>query len=57
MGLIDYLRPYTWDKQVETIAKTVARYPQGTTPSVIEPTLYARRLLGATNTFFIGETP
>ena len=58
MGIIDYIRPYTWDKQLETVAKTAINYPQGLTPSIIEPRHYAKRLLKvATSSFFIAETP
>lgn len=56
MGIIDYLRPYTWDKQVETLAKSVVAQ-SGTTPSVIEPKLYADRLLKAIVNRFIAEPP
>ena len=55
MGLIDYLRPYTWDKQVESMVKVAASYPS--TPSVIEPSLYAERLRKAVRNSFLPEVP
>jgi len=54
LGIIDWLRPYTWDKHMETVVKTWA---QADRPTVIEPPKYARRFLDAMGTFFVAETP
>jgi len=54
LGIIDWLRPYTWDKHMENVVKTFA---QADRPTVIEPPKYARRFLDAMGTFFVAETP
>lgn len=41
IGIIDYLRPYTFDKIVETMAKFIARC--FTWPTVVSPQHYERR--------------
>jgi len=51
VGIIDYLRPYTWDKQLETYLKSAAHQTPGG-PTVIEPADYAHRFLKAMGTFF-----
>jgi len=54
LGIIDWLRPYTWDKHMENVMKTLA---QSGGPTVIEPPKYARRFLDAMGTVFVAETP
>jgi len=54
LGIIDWLRPYTWDKHMEFVVKNWA---QAHRPTVIEPSKYARRFLDAMGTFFVAETP
>eukprot|EP00927_Polykrikos_kofoidii_P039146 TRINITY_DN33580_c0_g1_i1.p1 TRINITY_DN33580_c0_g1~~TRINITY_DN33580_c0_g1_i1.p1 ORF type:complete len:742 (-),score=104.01 TRINITY_DN33580_c0_g1_i1:21-1955(-) len=55
LGIIDYLRPYTWDKQMEKVVKGLAFNNPGL-PTVIPPIDYARRFLNAMGTFFVAET-
>ncbi|KAL6659599.1 hypothetical protein ACP70R_003639 [Stipagrostis hirtigluma subsp. patula] len=42
-GIIDYLRQYTWDKQLETWVKTSLVVPKNVSPTVISPRDYKRR--------------
>jgi 1-phosphatidylinositol-3-phosphate 5-kinase len=41
-GIIDYLRQYTWDKQLETWVKS-SLVPKNVLPTVISPKEYKRR--------------
>eukprot|EP00929_Paragymnodinium_shiwhaense_P090832 TRINITY_DN50929_c0_g1_i1.p1 TRINITY_DN50929_c0_g1~~TRINITY_DN50929_c0_g1_i1.p1 ORF type:complete len:2238 (+),score=517.31 TRINITY_DN50929_c0_g1_i1:133-6846(+) len=54
LGIIDYLRPYTLDKQLEKAAKTFFR-DSSDRPTVIDPPEYARRFLTAMGTFFVAD--
>eukprot|EP00931_Biecheleriopsis_adriatica_P074690 TRINITY_DN48697_c0_g1_i1.p1 TRINITY_DN48697_c0_g1~~TRINITY_DN48697_c0_g1_i1.p1 ORF type:complete len:1993 (+),score=289.05 TRINITY_DN48697_c0_g1_i1:23-5980(+) len=56
LGIIDYLRPYTWDKQVETAWKSLAQNSSDQ-PTVIEPDNYAGRFLRAMSTYFVADCP
>jgi 1-phosphatidylinositol-3-phosphate 5-kinase len=59
VGVVDYLRQYTWDKQLETYVKSSAvlaltsggEKPQQ--PTVISPKEYARRFRIAMRTYFV----
>ncbi|KAJ4747767.1 1-phosphatidylinositol-3-phosphate 5-kinase [Rhynchospora pubera] len=42
-GIIDYLRQYTWDKQLETLVKSSLVVPKNELPTVISPKGYKRR--------------
>ncbi|XP_062191798.1 1-phosphatidylinositol-3-phosphate 5-kinase FAB1A-like [Phragmites australis] len=42
-GIIDYLRQYTWDKQLETWVKTSLVVPKNASPTVISPREYKKR--------------
>ncbi|CAA6663840.1 unnamed protein product [Spirodela intermedia] len=42
-GIIDYLRQYTWDKQLETWVKSSLVVPKNTSPTVISPKDYKKR--------------
>jgi 1-phosphatidylinositol-3-phosphate 5-kinase len=42
-GIIDYLRQYTWDKQLETWVKTSLVVPKNASPTVISPKEYKKR--------------
>jgi 1-phosphatidylinositol-3-phosphate 5-kinase len=42
-GIIDYLRQYTWDKQLETWVKTSLVVPKNVSPTVISPKDYKKR--------------
>ena len=55
VGMIDYLRPYTWDKQVESVTKTVlnvAQREEDVKPTIIDPQDYRNRFAAAMNSFF-----
>lgn len=41
-GIIDYLRQYTWDKQLETWVKS-SLIPKNVLPTVVSPKEYKRR--------------
>lgn len=57
LGIIDYVRPFTWDKQVESLMKSVTHAAASGQPTVIEPVDYASRFRNAMGTFFTAETP
>ncbi|KDP34673.1 hypothetical protein JCGZ_11021 [Jatropha curcas] len=42
-GIIDYLRQYTWDKQLETWVKSSLVVPKNLLPTVISPKEYKKR--------------
>ncbi|KAJ1703244.1 hypothetical protein LUZ63_003023 [Rhynchospora breviuscula] len=42
-GIIDYLRQYTWDKQLETLVKSSLVVPKNELPTVISPKGYKKR--------------
>ena len=42
-GIIDYLRQYTWDKQLETMVKASLVVPKNESPTVISPRDYKKR--------------
>ena len=56
IGIIDYMRKYTWDKQLETWVKS-ARYiainERGKTPTVVSPLQYKRRFRDAIWNYFV----
>eukprot|EP00923_Selenidium_pygospionis_P011288 GHVN01019552.1.p1 GENE.GHVN01019552.1~~GHVN01019552.1.p1 ORF type:complete len:634 (-),score=31.04 GHVN01019552.1:158-2059(-) len=56
-GIIDFFRPYTWDKQVETVSKSLAYIASGVRPTVVSPLDYASRFRKAMGTFFRGVQP
>eukprot|EP00727_Mastigamoeba_balamuthi_P002030 m51a1_g11824 putative 1-phosphatidylinositol-3-phosphate 5-kinase fab1 (212) ;mRNA; r:414106-414741 len=41
----DYLRRYTWDKQVETVVKSAAKMSTGEWPTIVPPQAYRVRFL------------
>jgi 1-phosphatidylinositol-3-phosphate 5-kinase len=49
-GIIDYIRAYTWDKQVETLIKTRA---YNVKPTVISPDEYRARFRSALWNYFV----
>ena len=51
MGLIDYVRKYTWDKQLEHVIKIILK---GVTPTIVEPKDYKKRFKDAFKDYFIG---
>ncbi|CAD8163062.1 unnamed protein product [Paramecium pentaurelia] len=51
MGIIDYLRFYTWDKETERLLKFVLK--GGKVPTIINPHDYKQRFLTAIGRYFI----
>ncbi|OWM67684.1 hypothetical protein CDL15_Pgr019185 [Punica granatum] len=52
-GIIDYLRQYTWDKQLETWVKTSLYVPKNVLPTVISPREYKKRFRKFMSTNFL----
>ncbi|KEP66569.1 UNVERIFIED_CONTAM: phosphatidylinositol-4-phosphate 5-Kinase [Hammondia hammondi] len=55
LALIDFFRPYTWDKQMETIGKSLAYMTRGwldEQPTVLSPPQYRLRFLHTMAAFF-----
>lgn len=57
LGIIDYIRTFTWDKKLETIVK---RYGilggQGKLPTIVSPEEYQKRFIEAMHRYFL-EVP
>ncbi|KAL6846595.1 hypothetical protein ACP4OV_024043 [Aristida adscensionis] len=55
VGIIDYLRQYTWDKQLETWVKTsgILGGPKNESPTVISPIQYKKRFRKAMSRYFL----
>ena len=51
LGIIDYTRKYTFDKQVESVVKSV-RY--GQKPTIVNPTEYSERFYNTISKYFVG---
>ena len=53
VGLVDYVRQYTWDKQVESwVKKSGLLGGAGKEPTIISPQQYARRFRTAMLSYF-----
>ena len=52
VGIIDYIRRYTWDKKLEHFVKTIIN--GFNSPTIINPTDYKERFISAINSYFIG---
>ncbi|XP_053382356.1 LOW QUALITY PROTEIN: 1-phosphatidylinositol 3-phosphate 5-kinase-like [Mercenaria mercenaria] len=52
VGIIDYIRTFTWDKKLETIIKTNFG-GQGKMPTVVSPEVYRTRFLDAMAKYFL----
>ncbi|XP_073135555.1 putative 1-phosphatidylinositol-3-phosphate 5-kinase FAB1D [Henckelia pumila] len=52
-GIIDYLRQYTWDKQIENWVKSSLVVPKNHLPTVISPKEYKKRFRKFINTHFL----
>jgi len=52
-GIIDYLRQYTWDKQLETWVKTSLVVPKNELPTVISPREYKKRFRKFLSKYFL----
>lgn len=55
IGIIDFMRQYTWDKQLETWVKTsgILGGPKNATPTVISPDQYKKRFRKAMSNYFL----
>lgn len=55
LGIIDFLRPYTWEKRVETVIKTsgILGGPKNVPPTVISPEKYKKRFSEAMPSYFL----
>jgi len=55
VGIIDYIRTFTWDKRLETFVKSTGILGgQGKMPTVVSPELYRTRFCEAMNRYFLG---
>ena len=52
VGIIDYVRKYTWDKQLEHVGKVIINRLQ--VPTIVNPVNYKERFKEAIDKFFIG---
>ncbi|CAL5010330.1 unnamed protein product [Urochloa decumbens] len=52
-GIIDYLRQYTWDKQLETWVKSSLVVPKNESPTVISPKEYKKRFRKFMSKYFL----
>lgn len=55
LGIIDFMRQYTWDKHLETWVKAsgILGGPKNTSPTVISPQQYKKRFRKAMTTYFL----
>lgn len=55
IGIIDFMRPYTWDKQLETWVKAsgILGGPRNAAPTIISPDSYKIRFRKAMKTYFV----
>lgn len=55
LGIIDFMRQYTWDKHLETWVKTtvILGGARNSTPTVISPMQYKKRFRKAMSTYFL----
>ena len=52
LGIIDYLRKYTWDKQIESYSK---KFINGfSNPTIINPDSYCKRFMDKFQRYFVG---
>ena len=52
VGIIDYVRKYTWDKKLEHLVKTIIN--GFNSPTIINPNDYKERFISAIKSYFIG---
>lgn len=52
-GIIDYLRQYTWDKQLETWVKVSLVVPKNSLPTIISPKEYKKRFRKFMSRYFL----
>ncbi|PHU11504.1 hypothetical protein BC332_18434 [Capsicum chinense] len=55
LGIIDFMRQYTWDKHLETWVKAsgILGGPKNASPTVISPKQYKTRFRKAMSTYFL----
>ncbi|KAL9229278.1 hypothetical protein vseg_004763 [Gypsophila vaccaria] len=55
LGIIDFMRQYTWDKHLETWVKAsgILGGPKNVSPTIISPKQYKRRFRKAMTTYFL----
>ncbi|CAH9104890.1 unnamed protein product [Cuscuta epithymum] len=55
LGIIDYMRQYTWDKHLETWVKAsgILGGPKNASPTVVSPKQYKKRFRKAMTTYFL----
>ena len=53
VGIIDYIRQYTWDKRLESQVKSVGMIAGKATPTVISPDSYKTRFRAAIDRYFM----
>ncbi|XP_051135010.1 1-phosphatidylinositol-3-phosphate 5-kinase FAB1B-like isoform X2 [Andrographis paniculata] len=54
LGIIDFMRQYTWDKHLETWVKaSILGGPKNASPTVISPKQYKKRFRKAMTTYFL----
>ncbi|XP_064646018.1 1-phosphatidylinositol 3-phosphate 5-kinase-like isoform X3 [Lineus longissimus] len=54
IGIIDYIRTFTWDKKLEMVVKSTGLLGgQGKMPTVVSPELYRTRFLEAMDRYFL----
>ena len=51
LGIIDYIRKYTWDKKMEFYGKSLI-YREN--PTIVEPTVYSDRFYKSISKYFVG---
>ncbi len=53
IGIVDFIRTYTWDKKVETWVKETGWLGGGKEPTVISPEQYKERFRAAMDKYFL----
>ncbi|KAK7362580.1 hypothetical protein VNO77_04697 [Canavalia gladiata] len=55
LGIIDFMRQYTWDKHLETWVKAsgILGGPKNAAPTIVSPKLYKKRFRKAMTTYFL----
>ncbi|XP_076932212.1 putative 1-phosphatidylinositol-3-phosphate 5-kinase FAB1C [Bidens hawaiensis] len=55
LGIIDFMRQYTWDKQLETWVKAsgILGGPKNASPTIVSPKQYKRRFRKAMTSYFL----
>eukprot|EP00898_Chlorokybus_atmophyticus_P001216 jgi/Chlat1/2095/Chrsp17S02689 len=55
VGIIDFIRQYTWDKHLESWVKSsgILGGPAGTAPTVVSPKQYMKRFRSAMSNYFV----